>query len=480
MWNNKHLLARDIIFMHPKTDIPHPDQSNEINRLPSSRRTEAAFGKYTKAVRLYAATTLPIKTIAQLTGVSPTGLSAHLSKHHRDLLYARYDLPTTLSTYHSNENTISSGTSSTLSTYSSAEKNNISATPLNEALQPIKIKSPKGQSAKTYEKYKDAIQACSDPAYIELNVSEIARLHNLNPTALTAQLKYHFPDILPEREKLRQRLGIADNKQRGARATSKKTYAQAIELYRDTDLTLPEVAEKCNVPLGGLSQYLRFYHKDVIAAKADRRKAAEKAPKHRTPGTLSGNGSLYGPKPSTTEQYAKAMELYRTTPLTIDQIAETTGVPTAGFAGYLKEWQRDEIENRRGYAAAEKYAQAIASLRENPRAVAKVAEEFKLNPDVFREYLKEHEPELHARQGMAKRDDGKRVKRSSQEKYRKAIEEYATTPNTMKEIAERHGLVYKSLMSFLKRNCPEAIEKHRQIETSDASKIEQTQLAASK
>lgn len=412
---------------------------SEINRLPSSQRTQAAFGKYTKAVKLYAATTLPIKTIAQLTGVTPAGLSAHLCKHHRDLLFARYDLKdptlTTLSTSPSNS-------TSTLST---------------------KVKSPKGQSTKTYLKYKDAIQACSNPDYIQLTISEIARLYKLNPTALTAQLKYHFPEILPQRESLRQHLGIADNKQRGARATSKKTYSEAVELYRDTDLTLPEVAERCNVPFGGLSQYLRFYHKDVIAAKANRRKAAETEPKYRIPGTLAGNGSLYGPKTSTTEQYTQAMELYRTTTLTIDQIIEATGVPSGGFAGYLKEWQRDEIAKRRGYSAAEKYAGAIKSLRENPRAVATVAEEFKLNPDVFREYLKEHEPELHSLQGMERRDNGKRVKRSSQEKYRKAIEEYAVSTKTMKEIAEQHGLVYKSLMSFMKRNCPEAIERHRKI-----------------
>ncbi|MDE5882876.1 MAG: hypothetical protein K2H60_14235 [Muribaculaceae bacterium] len=439
--------------MNTQSDIipTQSTQASEINRLPSANRKEAASGKYAKAVRLYAATTLPLKTIAQLTGVSPTALSAHLSKHHRELLFARYDIPQTIQPI----------PTSTLSTSISTEPSTLStSTPTLST----KVKSPKGQSAKTYLKYKDAIKACSEPSYIELTISEIARIFQLNPTALTAQLKYHFPEILSEREKMRQRLGITDNKQRGPRPASEKTYAEAVQLYRDTDLTLPEVAEKCNVPLSGLSQYLRFYHKEVISAKADRRKQAEREPRHRIPGTLAGNGSLYGPKPSTIERYTTAMELYRTTSLTLDQIADTADVPPAGFSGYLKEWQREEIEKRHRHGApqaAEKYAQAIKSLKENPRAVAKVAEEFKLNPDVFREYLKQHEPELHNLQGMAIRDDGKRVKRSSQEKYHKAIEEYATSPKTMKEIAENHGLVYKSLMSFMKRNCPEAIERHR-------------------
>ncbi|MDE6770566.1 MAG: hypothetical protein K2J78_12660, partial [Muribaculaceae bacterium] len=84
-------------MMNTQSDIipTQSTQASEINRLPSANRKEAASGKYAKAVRLYAATTLPLKTIAQLTGVSPTALSAHLSKHHRELLFARYDIPQT-------------------------------------------------------------------------------------------------------------------------------------------------------------------------------------------------------------------------------------------------------------------------------------------------------------------------------------------------------------------------------------------------
>ncbi|MCM1452453.1 MAG: hypothetical protein NC102_09345, partial [Clostridium sp.] len=130
------------------------------------------------------------------------------------------------------------------------------------------------------------------------------------------------------------------------------------------------------------------------------------------PGKLAGNGGVYGPKPETVELYAEALRLYRDSSMTISQIVEKTGVPKAGFKGYLHQWHRGESLRRRGYewdgesrpdlsgtrhfrkSTAAKYAPAIASLRQNPRSIAKAAAEFGLNADVFRHYLKIHEPDL--------------------------------------------------------------------------------------
>lgn len=64
----------------------------EFNRLPSRQRKSAALHKYAKAVTMYASTSLSIKQIAAESGVTASGLSAHIARHHRPLLLARYGI----------------------------------------------------------------------------------------------------------------------------------------------------------------------------------------------------------------------------------------------------------------------------------------------------------------------------------------------------------------------------------------------------
>ena len=100
----------------------------------------------------------------------------HIGRHHRGLLFARYVLKAD-----------------------------------DKDLQTVKVKPPKGQSLITYNKYKDAIAACRDLAYIEYNISQIGRMFGHDGSALASQLRFHYPDVIPFREKLRKRLGIADS-----------------------------------------------------------------------------------------------------------------------------------------------------------------------------------------------------------------------------------------------------------------------------
>lgn len=396
----------------------------EITSLPTAERHGAAVRKYADAVELYKKSNTPIREIAARYGLTPSGLSAYIARHHRDLLLKKYGIAT-----------------------------------LDSALC---IKKREGQSVHTYKKYRTAIRACSDMAYIEFNISQIAVMFGHDAPALASQLRFHYPDVIPERERMRQNLGIADNFHRGVRPDCEEAYAEAVAMYRDTDKTVREVAEACDVSPGGLAQHLQFYHKSVVGEKAARRDACVNNTDAERAGTLSGNGRLYGPKLETVAKYAKAMELYRTSPMTLKEIAAAAGVPYAGFRSYLRLWHRDEMAERPvSDSTAAKYSPAIESLRENPRSVAKVAAEFGLNPEVFREYLQRHAPELTAFRGMAKRDDGKLTRRTSAEKYAKAIEEYATSAQSLKDIAERHGLVYNSLSAYVRRNCRAEIESHR-------------------
>ena len=78
-------------------------------------------------------------------------------------------------------------------------------------------------------------------------------------------------------------------------------------------------------------------------------------------------------------------------------------------------------------------------------------------------YLREHYPELTAARGMTKAVNGKTVSKRSAEKYAEALHLYETTSESLKSIAKRLGLTYNSVGGFIRRNYPEAIEKHKSL-----------------
>ena len=118
---------------------------------------------------------------------------------------------------------------------------------------------------------------------------------------------------------------------------------------------------------------------------------------------------------------------------------------------------------RRMKTVAAKYERAIESLRGCPRPVTQVAKEFGFNPETFRDYLRKHEPDLAGQQGMSRTKEGKRLSRRSEEKYAEAIRIYETTPENLKSIAQRLGLVYNSLGGYVRRNYPDAIRRHEDL-----------------
>lgn len=112
---------------------------------------------------------------------------------------------------------------------------------------------------------------------------------------------------------------------------------------------------------------------------------------------------------------------------------------------------------------AAKYAEAIARLKEGGLTTAKVAAEFGLHPECFRQYLKEHEPELHASLGMRKTENGGVMAPHSMEKYKEALHLYATTTESIKSLARRFGFNDCSFGQFIRRQFPELHEQHQKL-----------------
>lgn len=403
--------------------------------MVEDRTIISAEKKYSEAVSLYAESSLPIKAICERTGVGFSAFSSYLSKHQRHLILQRHNLDT---------------------------------------LRTVKLRGKKGQTTSAHLKYKDAIAACDSMEYIEYNVSQIARLFNLDPTALGNQLRRHYPHIVPRREQQRKQMGISINLQYGARKWSKEQYAKAVEMLHSTDMTIEEVAQHCNVSHTGLREHILAYYPDLTRERERKRKEAEG---QTIPGERNGTWAIHQPFAESNDKYAKALELYRTTAMDIPSICRTAGVGEGGFRHHLRTWHPHLMVQRRGYdekesydntkryrkSTAEKYAPAIERLKSTDLPTAKVAAEFGLNPEVFRVYLHEHCPELASARGMTTAANGKLVSARSAEKYAEALHLYETTAEPLITIAKRLGLTYNSLGGFIRRNYPDAIAKHKSL-----------------
>lgn len=426
-----------------------PDKrGNSLNR--PRPETEA---RYSAALELYRTTRLTLKAICEQTGTSFGAFRAYVLRCHRELMFAR---------------------------------NGIDISPQEAAT--TKLRNSRGQSASTHAKYHDAILSCDDMAYIKYNISQIARMFHLNPSALGHQLRVHYPEILERRERSRHLLGINDNLHRGVKPWCREQYAEAVEHLRTSDDTIRQTALLYNLSYSGLREHILYYHKELGQERASRRRQA-KACKKR--GALTGSGALHLPSARQTAKYTEAIRLYTTTAMTQKEIVAVTGVSMNGLRNYLRVWRKDLILERRGVtcpdgqeirlsetkhylkSTAAKYAAAIGRLRQCSCPLAEVAREFNLHPDTFRMYLREHEPELAARFGMDRLPDGRRVSVRSLNKYMEAIHLYGTTVESLKSIAGRLGLKYNSIGGFIRRNRPDVIESHNRLVAAERQSCRQ-------
>lgn len=409
--------------------------------------------RYCVALELYRTTGLSIRAICRQAQVSFGGFQSYIHRYHRELLFARHGI--------------------TLS---------------QEEAVVARLRKKSGQSAATHAKYKDAIEACDDLAYIEFNVSQIARMFRLNPSALGNQLRNHYPEILERREKERRRLGVNDNLHRGVKHWCKEQYAIAVEHLSVTDDTIRQTADLYHLSYSGLREHLLYYYKDLIRKRANKR---EKAKANKIRGELTGNGGRHEPTPYSVEKYREAIRLYRTTAMTQEEICAETGVTVMGLRHHLRIWNKELIQEHRDVdgrqerirfsgtkrylkSTAAKYAAAIERLKSTGLPTAEVAKQFGLNPETFRVYLHEHEPELAATLGMTTLANGKLVLARNAVKYEEAVRLYETTIEPLKSIARRLELPYNSLGSFVRRNRPDAIVAHnRLLEQEEKQKQEE-------
>lgn len=203
-----------------------------------SQRFLTGEKKYNEAIRMYTTSNKSLKEVAEICDVKVKGLINHIKRYYKTLFFERYDI-----------------------------------SPKDFYGEKIYPQIQNGQWISTHEKYRKAIEACNDIAYIEFNIYQIGRLFKLNCNALAAQLKVYYPEIISERERIRKKIGIAS---RGPRPGIADTYSEALDIYCDSDLSIPQVAQICNVSKSGFSRFMKCYHNDIVEAKESQRLANRK------------------------------------------------------------------------------------------------------------------------------------------------------------------------------------------------------------
>lgn len=201
------------------------------------------------------------------------------------------------------------------------------------------------------------------------------------------------------------------SRSRGAHRACTEKYAEAIERIRTTSESISRVAAQYNLSACGLRHHLQTYHKDIAAQLKIRREQAAKNKSRRYV-----NRGIHRPKPETEEYYREAVELYRTTDMTLEAIAERTGIKVHNLRFHIRYWHRELMLQRMGvmtesldsnaeeirtgtnkYWRSIQYADAVARLNAGGVTISAVATEFGLKYDTFRRYLMVNEPQLAMR-----------------------------------------------------------------------------------
>jgi len=345
-----------------------------------------------------------------------------------------------------------------------------------------------GQKQDTRDRYAEAISDCSRIEYLEMTVSEIARMHDLHPESLRNQLRRHYPDVIPQRDAIRQSMGLNKLPVRGLSQRTAMKYAPAIKKLRNTDLTVKEVAKACNVSTYGLQQHLLYYHKDLAEQRLMVRLKALDAPRRR--GAKDATNRTVGPRSEAEERYAEAISLYRTTDQTAADIAIACNLDPGSLLNFVHRWypndvelrekvRREKAEARRrqreqrqsqspSVKAERKYMPAL-TLIEAGDTYDEAARKIGVPSDRLAWWVRHHRPDLHVKarsNAWVTLPSGTRIMRSGWPKYLEAAKAYCETDEPIKHMARRLGLPPTSLGNFLRANYPDFRQK-RQQEAAD-------------
>ena len=208
--------------------------------------------------------------------------------------------------------------------------------------------SPKAASGKassaTHERYRAALSL-----YVQTGMScrAICRQCDVPLCGFLAYMQHCH------REKVLARYGIACSREeasrirlrarRGQTPAAHVKYRDAVAACRDAvylEFNTSQVARLFGLGGTSLGNQLRHHYPEVLAWREQERRRLGLA-----------DNSHRGPRPWCVEQYARAVELLRTTQMTVPQAAGACGVSASGLQEHLQYYHRELLERRRGMRA---------------------------------------------------------------------------------------------------------------------------------
>ena len=340
-----------------------------------------------------------------------------------------------------------------------------------------------GQRSQTRDRYAEAVQACKSIEHLDKTIAEIARMYGHTDQCLRNQLKRHFPEVLVERDRLRVALGLNKLPIRGVSAGTEAKYAPALELLRTTDLTIREVADRFGFSEAALQQHVLFHHRDLAQQRMAHR--LQSVDKRATSGT-SGTGRHNVPRAETAAIYAEALEMYRTTDLTVPEIALKCGVITHNFQCYLQRWCRKDISVRkklrqekverqrqereeqggrlRTVLAVRKYTPALKLIEEGA-TYEEAAEKLGIDAENLSRWVRKYHKDIHEqehRNQIVTLPEGTTCTKASWKQFGEAAMAFYESDESVNKIAERFGLRQSSLHHFLMRKFPQTVARRKE------------------
>ena len=278
------------------------------------------------------------------------------------------------------------------------------------------VKTPHfGPRQHTEDKYAPALELLRKT---NMTVAEAATATGVELAALQQHILFHHRDLANER--LHRRLERLDKprergmlngagRRSGPRGTTSEYYAKAVRrCKRHPEMTIKEIAMKCGMEPHLLSCYLQKWHRDVMQARMEYRRA------------------------EVARRQAERAE--------------------------HNEFTTKAAKARRKYAPA-------LPLIEQGMSYEEAARQTGLDRDQLHSWVRHNRPDLHIlerQNNWVTLPNGVRVSRQSWDKFQQAAQEYATTDRLLKDIAASHGLNVNSLLSFLHRTMPQEVEKRKQ------------------
>lgn len=343
-----------------------------------------------------------------------------------------------------------------------------------------------GQHPETEARYRDAILACQSIGSLELTVTQIAREYEVKPECLRNQLKRHYPEVLFRREQMRDLLGYSRPGNRGLKKSTVEKYAAAVQMLRDSGVTVRQAASKCDVSYQGLQQHLLFFHKDIAESRMLYRTDALLKPvlSSQRKGSPSSIGGKRMPKPETASHFAPSVKLYLETDLTVTQIAARSGVNAHTLSCYLKRWYPQDVERRRvereakwaakkeerairpnlscAAVARQRYTPAIALLQEG-MTMSQAAKQLGVEIWDLSAWFRRNHPEIleQTRSGMFVLPSGQKTLRRTYDRFLPIAEYISSHPSkSTKEVAAKFNVPVSSLVKYLSTYFPDVWERH--------------------